>query len=507
MRTSTPNGMRTMAKVSRLEFHNWSGFQQVLPIMGILALASVLRFYQLGEESLWTDEVLSVRDTITGRGLPPQNLIRPLYYMLLRIWMVFGQSDAWMRGLSVIFGILSVYLIYRLGCLVANKATALLSAFMLACSPLAINHSQEVRMYMLSLCLGLAGSLIFISFLKMPTTKLGAWWLGLRLLAILSTPINLLLLIADGIIMATQFGSQRLLWRFKWWILTVCFLLTPIVIVLFDKLPGFFSKKQGATSPPNLRTVVGMLARLVVWPLDFSHGEISWFYDSMFDLFAVSIVGLMLLAILLAFRQHNKAMLWNAILAFVPLVGIFTVSHLTNFGAFSIPRYILFTSPYVILMAAYALGTLWQSHKKVCLLTFTLYLIVVASNLNYYFTNPLREDWRGAAQTILSMEQDGDAIATLSSNYQQAFSYYYGNTTINHLELDGENVSFELFSESLCNLQDRYSNFWLIFKFHGGQSEAKDNQIRSLVENNFEILDRQYFSGGIEIFYVQSTCR
>lgn len=141
--------------------------QQWLPIALVLLLAATLRFYQLGTESLWIDEIYSIRD---ARSLPTNllNNTRPLYYLLLGVWMQFGSSEAWLRGLGVIFGVGSVFLIYLLGFRLSGKATGLVAALLLSLSPLAINHSQEVRMYMLSVCLGLGGTLALSHGLERP---------------------------------------------------------------------------------------------------------------------------------------------------------------------------------------------------------------------------------------------------------------------------------------------------------------------------------------------------
>ncbi|PWZ67890.1 glycosyltransferase family 39 protein, partial [Staphylococcus pseudintermedius] len=88
------------------------------------------------------DELFSIRD---AKELRLNVNIRPLYYILLRVWMQFGTSDAWLRGLSVLFGLGSVFLTYQLGRRLAGEKTGLLAALLLALSPLFINHAQEVR--------------------------------------------------------------------------------------------------------------------------------------------------------------------------------------------------------------------------------------------------------------------------------------------------------------------------------------------------------------------------
>ena len=120
-----------------LSFTDWLSIQkktinvrQWLPITLILLLASVLMFYRLGTEGLWTDEFISVGDVTEGKlWRLEKNLPRPLYYALLTVWMWFGSGDVWLRSLSVIFGIASVFLLYQLGRRLAGEAEGLIAAF------------------------------------------------------------------------------------------------------------------------------------------------------------------------------------------------------------------------------------------------------------------------------------------------------------------------------------------------------------------------------------------
>ena len=114
-----------------------------MPIALILILAAVLYGYQLGGESLSIIESYSIG---SAKG-PLNHFNRPLYFWLLRGWMYFGVNDAWLRGLSVVFGVICVGLTYQLGKQLVNRTTGLMAALLLTVSPLAIYFTQEVRFY------------------------------------------------------------------------------------------------------------------------------------------------------------------------------------------------------------------------------------------------------------------------------------------------------------------------------------------------------------------------
>jgi len=144
-------------------------------VMGVMALAVLLRFFALGKDSLWFDEVLSANISHGGLAavfqasttLDGMNFHPPLYHLILHFWMlVFGQSDPALRSLSAIFGTLSVLLVYKVGTELFDRKTGLVAALLLAVSPFAIYYSQEVRPYSLFMLLTLTSFLFFIRMLR-----------------------------------------------------------------------------------------------------------------------------------------------------------------------------------------------------------------------------------------------------------------------------------------------------------------------------------------------------
>jgi uncharacterized membrane protein len=120
----------------------------------ILVLAALLRFYRLGQQSLWADEGNSVALTRLGLWEIAQrtafDIHPPFYYWLLKGWVsIFGTSEMALRSLSALLGVGVVYLIWRLGLLLFNVKVASIAAFVAALSPLLVYYSQETRMYML----------------------------------------------------------------------------------------------------------------------------------------------------------------------------------------------------------------------------------------------------------------------------------------------------------------------------------------------------------------------
>lgn len=117
----------------------------------ILLGASLLRFAGLGNESIWLDEATSI--LIARMDLPAAvswtaaDIHPPLYYLALHFWLVLGESEFAVRALSAVLGVWTVVTVYALARELFDSDVGLLSALLLALSPMHIWYSQEARMY------------------------------------------------------------------------------------------------------------------------------------------------------------------------------------------------------------------------------------------------------------------------------------------------------------------------------------------------------------------------
>jgi hypothetical protein len=71
----------------------------------------------------------------------------PLFYMLLHYWMAISTDPAFVRGFSLLFGILTILLYYRIGKFLSGEFTGLCAAALVAFSPGWIVQSYLLRQY------------------------------------------------------------------------------------------------------------------------------------------------------------------------------------------------------------------------------------------------------------------------------------------------------------------------------------------------------------------------
>jgi len=139
----------------------------------VLLLAVVLRCWALPNRPISFDEGYSLlisplapTDIVywTGRDAHP-----PLYYFLLHGWLnVAGHSVTAVRLLSVIPGVITVFVQAWLMDLLAGRRAAWLAGLLLAIAPFLVRYSQDVRMYSwLALWLW-AATLVLVLWLRSP---------------------------------------------------------------------------------------------------------------------------------------------------------------------------------------------------------------------------------------------------------------------------------------------------------------------------------------------------
>jgi uncharacterized membrane protein len=140
-------------------------------LLSILILAALLRLLQLGSESLWYDEAVTVAIVrldweAFSKVLSHFEANMGLYYCLLRLWINLGESEFVLRSLSALAGVLAVGLVYGLGKRLFDTKVGLIGAALLATNSFHIQYSQEARGYSLMVLLTALSSLFFLRAIK-----------------------------------------------------------------------------------------------------------------------------------------------------------------------------------------------------------------------------------------------------------------------------------------------------------------------------------------------------
>ena len=135
--------------------------------LGIVFLAAVLRFHNLGTQSLWNDEgnayVQATRNFADIASNAARDIHPPGYYWLLALWHdLAGSSEVALRTLSTLASILSVAFTFALGKRLFNPAAGLAAAVLVALNTFSIYYAQEARMYALLALWSSAGMWVLV---------------------------------------------------------------------------------------------------------------------------------------------------------------------------------------------------------------------------------------------------------------------------------------------------------------------------------------------------------
>lgn len=186
-------------------------------LIGILLLATFLRFYNLDFQGVWLDEMHTLKEADpdwTLKMLHEVNMFREgiphLYFLIVRSFgIIFGHSIYSVRLVSVLFGILSVYSIYLVGKNISTKQTGFIASFLLAIHPFHIEYSQEGRSYSMLIFFVIVAFYRLLLFTKNCSLK-NAVYLGLFSGLITNAhPVGIVSVISIYILVALHFLTLR----------------------------------------------------------------------------------------------------------------------------------------------------------------------------------------------------------------------------------------------------------------------------------------------------------
>ena len=478
----------------------------ILLLLLVVALGSLLRIYGLGAECIWADEAHSVAVssrtlTLTIKGAITGNHT-PLYFVILNFWMgLFGTSEAAVRALSAIVGILSILTIYRIGCALFNSKVGLISSFLSAISLFHIHFAQEARPYSLLMFLSLVSFLFFIQILKQDRK----WhYLGYLLTSALMVNTHLfgLLIIAAQIFFLLLFWARYSPQRFK--LLTVqeaaIIAVLPTVVLLGGQFmsmvrEGFWIGEPSLGSiSRTLATFAGggdillpiYLCLAVIAPFSVRRMEVKWMLRKPLE----SLKSVSRNIRLEALHEILLLVTW----LFLPIVLVFIVSKLII--PIYVNRYLIEVSPALYLLVAKGLSNL--KAKKVIYPVLLIIVLLAVPNLANYYTHYQKQQWNKAAELIELNTQENDVIIIPHGTLvQHAFNYYY----------QGELEQFRIRSEDTQEIAtlvneatSEKERLWLVLKNSRHPQLPMESYLLQRYGNDSVIMERKFVRVRVLLF-------
>lgn len=422
----------------------------------LLVMGASVRLYSLGAESLWLDEVFSLRlselsfdefwDAIQRDTHPP------LFPLLLHFWItIFGTSEFALRLPSVLCSILAIGLLWDIARKARISAWARNAGVGAAClSPLLIAHSQEARPHVLLMVLGIASLSLFLKLCHRFSWAGALSLVGVNAAILYTQYLGTCLILAEVL---TLFVSWLRSWqveggRFAW-----IGIFVGSGVLFLPWLPSFAD--QLAASQEQMawledRGWLGILGdfRLYTGPARSGFGWLG----------LALLLGLTLIGVS---RGTGPGFTRTAMVLWV-CVGI-GIPLLLSFGLrrpIPIARATLATSLVIFLLAGAGLERLGRSRL---ISTGLLSILLIWGTVQYYVQSQKRP-WRQAA-TFIQSESRGPEPAIFCAPVGRVPYRYYEPGSTRPLERLDWGLSERQLLDGLRRATRGRSRFWLVLSY------------------------------------------
>lgn len=404
----------------------------LVALIVIIALGAALRVYKLDGDSLWLDEAYSIKFSqeapagiieATAKDVHP-----PLYYFALHYWMLaFGNSETAVRLLSALFGILALFVIYKLASRMFDRTTGLLAAGLLALSRFHIEFSQEARMYSLLCLLTLLSIYYFLKLLEGKSRYALAGYIITTALMMYTHVYSFFIIAAENLYLLTLLFVSRDTFKLLWkrWLLSQVILAVLFVPWLSVQLQQFSRVQQGfwiPKLPPRL-----LLNTLV---MHAGSNQLAWI-----------LAALIALAIFAGWRgwknqspaesssdESRKSLLDGRLKLYLLLLWLLCPIMLPHIvSQFSspifLPKYTIAALPAFAILAARGLLSLrFHQLRMILVLLLICFSLVTLRN---YFGSVKKDMWREAVATINGLTKPNDLVLFDEESGRVPFDYYY----------------------------------------------------------------------------------
>jgi hypothetical protein len=381
-----------------------------------------LRFYTFDQKSLWIDEIHTFNDSRDGFKAQldyykenPANLHPPLFYILTYLFYPFSKPERDLRILPLIFGILSIPMIYFLSRIFSIRI-ALPCTLSLVFMAYHIYFSQDGRMYSLMMFVGMASIYFFMKHLETLKKKY-LLPVALCFAFLLHTSYSSILFIvfAQMLWFYRINDTQRKPTFYSFLILngTTLLLFVPWITFIL-----FHYKGQPFMDSLNIQDI-GSLWSLLQNILN------DW--APHFPLMITSVILLILFPI---YSKNKKNAFILLAIPFLPIVVLYSYCKLFDVTQFITSRYFIGFFPLFLITLYLSLDAIElrsQRLKKLVRPKLFFLILFVTSNLIilplYYRAE--KQDFRGLVNYLNSQLRDGDKILVGTFTYIPGMLHYF----------------------------------------------------------------------------------
>ncbi|MFF1561593.1 glycosyltransferase family 39 protein [Streptomyces sp. NPDC058279] len=295
-----------------------------------------------GTPQLWRDELASWNAAIRGTGdlvamLGHVDAVSGLYYLLLHGWVsVFGDSATMLRMPSAFAMAGAAAFVVLTARTLFDRRTAVFAGLLFALLPSVSRYGQEARSYAFVLLAVTAATWLLIRALDRPTPRRWAPYALAVAAAGLFHIVSLLFLLPHALIVVLRWWRDRRGRTVVAFAVTTAVALVPVIplVLLGQRQVG---RQISWIKTPHLRSIAD------IW-------------DSLFGSPLVSLAIAALALLPLAWSRGRRPAVELVLVGAVPIVAAWVVSQGST--SYFMDRYLLFTVPAWVLLAAAGLAAL-----------------------------------------------------------------------------------------------------------------------------------------------------
>ena len=382
-----------------------------------------LRFYTFDQKSLWIDEIHTYndsRDDIQGQlnyyKENPTYLHPPLFFILTHQFYPFDKPERDLRIIPLIFGTLSIPMIYLLARLF-SPAIALPCTISLTFMAYHISLSQDGRDYSLTMFLGILSLYFFMKYLKTSKKRyliLTPFFFG----ALFHTSYSTIpFIILSQILWFYRVSKDNKVPLFSSCLIlngTLLLLCIPWILFLAHNYHG-----QAMIHPYELKVIISF------W------GILSNMLNDWAPYAPLTVVSVILLILFPFLSKYRKNALILLALFVLPIGGLFLYCWLFNITHFITSRYFINFLPLffiTLFLSINAIEGRVEKLNKIMRLRLLFVILFILSNFvilpPYYHAE--KEDFRGLVNYLRGQLRGGDKLFDSDMAYTPGILHYFG---------------------------------------------------------------------------------
>jgi len=458
---------------------NSNKIQNYVTLFLIFLFGCFLRFFQLGEKSLWTDELVVIANAVNLVDIEAffthaQSDDLPKFYSLIfKFWLRLGDSEFAMRGLSALFGCMTILVTYSLTRLFFDTKISLTAAFLTAISPFLLIYDREIRMYSLFAMFSLISSYLFIQAFR---ENKKSWWILYAVINILNMYTHYYAVLILGVqwlffLIRIRQGQVIL----KAWITANA----AIALSFVFRMPALIQDVayHAPWALPRERFPFIFAKNVVEFFyvfFSFSAGQTILPWNPAAILVCLAVFACVGVALRKGIDYSDDA-LYLILLIIVPII-------VGNIFRISMPRYFLFAAPVFFILIARGL---WLIPQKTNIAAAVIISLIWGYGLvNYYQNKQFHimahvDPWREAAHFLKEKVQKDEELVIVGIGVIP-LGHYYGET----LPAFSEDQVIEKAKEVD---EKGIKKVWLVYTY---QEEYENwRQAQRLLSTNYSVID------------------